>query len=507
MNMSNIFDVSLTLPILLFFSAEIFAYDTYDSGTGELSIPLLQVGSTVYSDVVVTIGDLINIEENIFLEPFDVFNSATEQLRIPRVFVGDEEYRNVTVTIGSIVSIGDVTFSLQDDCAIESRKYGDIEIPESFLGNYDIPKANSTLSSNIVRTMNLKDLDAWWAKPSYFDCDDKELYMTNVYIESIKRLQELGVETFSVYDYGKWDDFSKPIWSIDESDFAIPNSVLENIVAEAHKRDMKVFLSWQMNFSDNVSPWNSLDTANLSLDTLTTLLESYENHIVNYARFLESIELDGLAGDLGSFDPKEEPEHRELYVSKTVATIEKIREVFSGDISYGRYDPILDNRILKVIDELRLVLWLGGPLPQGESFSVELMEKFSSWAISRYQSRANEQEATLAFTIPVVWEIYAQSTKDFFVRNGYLEDSFCFEPCAQALVHNDFSMQAIAIEGAMRSISSQGIFSTLGVSAHNYWHTDEIFPTAVGGNVTFANISSSIRNKPAEKLFKDWFQR
>ena len=396
---------------------------------------------------------------------------------------------------------------MQDDCAIESRKYGDIEIPESFLGNYDIPKANSTLSSNIVRTMNLKDLDAWWAKPSYFDCDDKELYMTNVYIESIKRLQELGVETFFVYNYGKWDDFSKPIWSIDESDFAIPNSVLENIVAEAHKRDMKVFLSWQMNSSDNVSPWNSLDTANLSLDTLTTLLESYENHIVNYARFLESIELDGLAGDLGSFDPKEEPEHRELYVSKTVATIEKIREVFSGDISYGRYDPILDNRILKVIDELRLVLWLGGPLPQGESFSVELMEKFSSWAISRYQSRANEQEATLAFTIPVVWEIYAQSTKDFFVRNGYLEDSFCFEPCAQALVHNDFSMQAIAIEGAMRSISSQGIFSTLGVSAPNYWHTDEIFPTAVGGNVTFANISSSIRNKPAEKLFKDWFQR
>ena len=396
---------------------------------------------------------------------------------------------------------------MQDDCAIESRKYGDIEIPESFLGNYDIPKANSTLSSNIVRTMNLKDLDAWWAKPSYFDCDDKELYMTNVYIESIKRLQELGVETFSVYNYGKWDDFSKPIWSIDESDFAIPNSVLENIVAEAHKRDMKVFLSWQMNSSDNVSPWNSLDTANLSLDTLTTLLESYENHIVNYARFLESIELDGLAGDLGSFDPKEEPEHRELYVSKTVATIEKIREVFSGDISYGRYDPILDNRILKVIDELRLVLWLGGPVPQGESFSVELMEKFSSWAISRYQSRANEQEATLAFTIPVVWEIYAQSTKDFFVRNGYLEDSFCFEPCAQALVHNDFSMQAIAIEGAMRSISSQGIFSTLGVSAPNYWHTDEIFPTAVGGNVTFANISSSIRNKPAEKLFKDWFQR
>ena len=27
------FNVSLTLPILLFFSAEIFAYDTYNSGT------------------------------------------------------------------------------------------------------------------------------------------------------------------------------------------------------------------------------------------------------------------------------------------------------------------------------------------------------------------------------------------------------------------------------------------------------------------------------------------
>ena len=38
------FDISLALIILLFFSRDIFAYDTYDSRTGQVSIELVQVG-------------------------------------------------------------------------------------------------------------------------------------------------------------------------------------------------------------------------------------------------------------------------------------------------------------------------------------------------------------------------------------------------------------------------------------------------------------------------------
>ena len=41
---SKVFDTSLALTILLFFSRDIFAYDTYNSRTGELSVELVQVG-------------------------------------------------------------------------------------------------------------------------------------------------------------------------------------------------------------------------------------------------------------------------------------------------------------------------------------------------------------------------------------------------------------------------------------------------------------------------------
>ena len=41
---SKVFDMSLALIILLFFSGDIFDYVTYDSRTGQLSIELVQVG-------------------------------------------------------------------------------------------------------------------------------------------------------------------------------------------------------------------------------------------------------------------------------------------------------------------------------------------------------------------------------------------------------------------------------------------------------------------------------
>ena len=41
--LTDFFDISLALTILLFFSGEMFAYDTYDSKTEKLSIELIQV--------------------------------------------------------------------------------------------------------------------------------------------------------------------------------------------------------------------------------------------------------------------------------------------------------------------------------------------------------------------------------------------------------------------------------------------------------------------------------
>lgn len=481
-------------------------YDSYNAETGQLTIPLVEVDSAIYSDVVITLKDLVSVGVGNFVEPHDVFNTVTQQLQIPLVVVGNNEYSNVVVTIGEVISVGNSLLPLSSECVVESRKYGEISIPKGFLGDYEIPSPQSKLSENIDRVMNLKDLDAWWAKPKYVNCVDKNSYMIDVFIESMDRLKNLGVETFWVYNYAVWEDFSKEVWTISESDFSIPNAVLERIVFEAHSRDMKVFLSWQMFGGDKIEPRKSLDVLNMPLSTLNTLLESFELHIVEYATFLEAIGVDGIAGDLGNFKTQDTPEYRELYVSKTVSTIQKLRKVFSGSLAYGQFFPVLDNRILELIDELHFVLWMSEEY-SAALFSVDLTEKTTLGQISRYQIKANEQQASLAFNIPIVWEIYAQSTEEFFLNKGYLEDSFCFEPCSQKYLTENFSMQAIAVEGAMRGISSQNIFKTGGVTATNYWHRDEIIPTLVNGNISFPNISSSIRNKPAEGVFKAWFAR
>lgn len=493
----------------MLFSTASWGVDIYSPIGNTLYIPLVKVSNRYYQDVVVTIKDVVSINASVSTSSIDTYDSSRNELTIPLVLVGTTTYTNVVITISSIESVGSESSTGSTACTQTNFKLGDVAIPASYIGNYLEPKPAGKLNTSISRTMNFKDLDAWYSKPQSNTCKDKIQYLSNTYIEALNRVKDLGVDTVWIYNYGYWDDFRKPIWSISPSDYAIPKEVMSVIVAEAKRRNISVFMSWQMNNSDKVGAWNSLDNESLNTEKLTILMNSFKSHMAEIARFSDEIGIYGLAGDMGSFIPsflKTDSSKRDIYITKTSETIGEIRKVFKGKIAYGQYDSPLDNRIISQIDELHFVMFLSG-INTFAPYSVELMKTVAGWQIGFAKDAIEKQGATLALTKPIVWEIYAQSTSDFYLKNGYMEDSFCFDPCGQLTLQTDFSAQSIAVEAAFEAIAQDQIFQTTGVTFTNYWLGDEITPTQLSGNTSFPNIASSVRNKTAEFIVKAWYAR
>ena len=100
----------LTSIYFLLAVAQVWAVDTYNPTNGQLSIPKVLVGNSIYTDVVVTIKEILWILGN---EPtqmsIDVYSVNTNQLTIPSVKAYNNIYKNVTVRVGDVISVGGVT--------------------------------------------------------------------------------------------------------------------------------------------------------------------------------------------------------------------------------------------------------------------------------------------------------------------------------------------------------------------------------------------------------------
>jgi hypothetical protein len=79
--------------------------DSYNSNTGVLSIARVAVGDTVYSDVKITIGEVVSIG-TLTDDSYDTYDSKTNRLTIPVVSAYGNKYYNVVVSVGSVLSIG-----------------------------------------------------------------------------------------------------------------------------------------------------------------------------------------------------------------------------------------------------------------------------------------------------------------------------------------------------------------------------------------------------------------
>jgi len=79
--------------------------DSFNPNTGVLSIARVAVGDTVYSDVKITIGEVVSIG-TLTDDSYDTYDSKTKRLTIPVVSAYGNKYYNVVVSAGNVLSVG-----------------------------------------------------------------------------------------------------------------------------------------------------------------------------------------------------------------------------------------------------------------------------------------------------------------------------------------------------------------------------------------------------------------
>jgi uncharacterized repeat protein (TIGR03803 family) len=103
--------LSAALLTVVAFHAQ--AFDTYNTQTQQLSIPIVTIGSATFTNMVVgvSLADIVVAPSGSSADDtsVDAYNPLNNRLTIPTVKVGSKTYFNVVVTVGNLVSIGGVT--------------------------------------------------------------------------------------------------------------------------------------------------------------------------------------------------------------------------------------------------------------------------------------------------------------------------------------------------------------------------------------------------------------
>ena len=405
-----------------------------------------------------------------------------------------------------------------DPCAVMPKLLGDVAFPSSYSGAFPIPVPTQTLPAFVIRAIGVKDYYPGYL-PQNSACQDRVLHARNLYIETLNRLQQNDVQQTFLYNYGPWDDFSKAIWSVSQNDYQIPPSEVAFFVSEANKRNIKVVLAWQ---------FTAVDTKGVPLPMggtktpaeLRQMLASFRPLIVEQARVGQQIGLSGIYADWHAFwvsNLSSDPVLREIWIVEMMSIIADIKKVFNGKILYGANTAVIDPRIAAVIDQFTLPL--GVPYQsigtsENSNLSVAMVKAAYLSGIQQAKSDYDRQMAGSSISVPINWTVSPQSKYNYFVE-GWTEDGFCVNGCAQLNYTTDYSVQAIGIEAAMQAITSQPYFTNGTVDIDcAYWHTDDVGPDSLGWDdymkvyqYDFPNLSQSIRNKPAEHIVKYWFGR
>ena len=100
-NISKLFAICFFL-----LSISSYANDNFNPVNGQVTIPSVSVGSTVYTNVVITVGQVLSIGTAPAIGPNDSYNASNGTLKIPIVNVSGQLYYNVVITLGSVINVG-----------------------------------------------------------------------------------------------------------------------------------------------------------------------------------------------------------------------------------------------------------------------------------------------------------------------------------------------------------------------------------------------------------------
>jgi hypothetical protein len=82
------------------------AIDVYNPSNNQLAVAQVSVGSSVYTNVVVSLAGVVSVGSMPAMGTMDSYNPQTQQLTIPAVIVGNLTFHNVVVNVAGVVSVG-----------------------------------------------------------------------------------------------------------------------------------------------------------------------------------------------------------------------------------------------------------------------------------------------------------------------------------------------------------------------------------------------------------------
>jgi hypothetical protein len=399
---------------------------------------------------------------------------------------------------------------IQSSCVL--KQYA-TNVPQEYYGSHSIPTPNSKFDSNILRGIGVKDY-----YPNHFDanCGQYE-YARLLYKKTLDRLQALNVDYVEVYQYGIVNNFNDSTWVVDKSNWQIPESELIWFIKEANSRKIKVNLTWQLWGIDKLG--NTIDTTrNASEAHMLKVLRGWRNIIVEMAKLGGNNELSMLSIQWNAFYFPIVIDYPESATQEFLLTITEIRKYYNGKLFMSASPIFFDKRLVDKVDAIIVPLTpTNWSYNDDNNISVSLLKDRYKDSILGQALRLSIATGMNANTIPVIWDFNIQS-RDKALSGGWVEDGFCIKEggdgaplswghpeCAKQMNYvTDFSIQALAIEGAFQAIKEQTYIKTYGVNfSTNYWHTDTLVP----GQEGFPNLSQSIRGKPAENVVKHWFSK
>ncbi len=377
-------------------------------------------------------------------------------------------------------------------CVIASEN---VTYPVSYLGDLPLPEINGApLLSEINRAVGIKDM---WVldEPNLNGCPGKRK-MFEAYQETLKRAKAINAQQVHVTNFISFLDFKNA--TLNYNSIAVSDADLHSIIEIAEKENLDVILYFNIALGNQ----SFLDISNS--DWLSKLIDSYEPFLLNQAKIAEETGVKGIMINNFDYQPSIKG-YEEVYQEKMLALLEKVREVYSGNIIL-LIDPLSGADLNKMDTFLSKVdIYLYTPrtdvLKDSSDKSVTLEN------LKNLYSKELKEEGQLfsKYNKPFYLRILIQS-EETFLFNGWNEDCCCLKrgdnPCYQKDLKPDFSAQAIAYEALLESIKEvhNKDMKVSAVATYGYWFTDVMLPKN-----SQPQMAHTIRNKPAESIVKEWY--
>ena len=417
--------------------------------------------------------------------------------------------------------------------------------PERFMGDFEIPLPQYTLPDSHVRDVGLKDFGLEWVFDNYSRNDSnwasnctKEEYVKLHYRLTIMKLQEIGANSLTLYNFVYWEDANADLWVGKDNWWHISKETIEWIVKTAHEHGLKVNYTWQFMPLDKNQKWlfKFNGHVKVDMDLLNRIWDAHENLMAETAEWAQQIQLDGLSVDWNAMwicfcgldgeitEHNSVVELHDQYMKRASDTIDTIRSLYSGEIWVGALWN--DYRVLRKVDYIQLSFSNFIEQSEEDNWSVELVRERALEYLERKYNNFYGYDNQLPLgsfysteDYPVTIQLFAQST-EFYGWKGWQEDGFCtsgtvndvyYAECMQLYIPIDFSVQAIWYEGVLQAIYSQQNWTIDGVQPScSYWLTPTLVHDRAEKDIPsvrqgFPEISQSIRGKPAENILKYWW--